>query len=123
MTKYEKSIYNMVAVHHEHLTANRIYERLKEEYPKVVRATVYNNLNKLWEMGSIQKVCIEGMPDRYDSVHKHDHLVCHKCGKLTDVSFEDLTAPIRSHLGEDFLSYDLKVYYLCPKCRTKKEQI
>ena len=117
MTKYEKAILEIITTSHEHLTANQVYERLKERYPNVVPATVYNNLNKLWESGLIRKVSIEGMPDRYDSAQKHDHLVCKRCGKILDVSFEDLTAPLRSQLGEDFLFYDLKVFYLCPECR------
>ena len=117
MTKYEKAIYHIVDTSHEHLTVNQVYERLKDLYPKVVPATVYNNLNKLWESGFIRKVSIEGMPDRYDSAQKHDHLVCKQCGKIMDISFEDLTAPLRSQVGEDFLFYDLKVYYLCPECR------
>lgn len=120
MTKYEQAIYDIVATSHEHLTVNQVYERLKGDYPKVAPATVYNNLNKLWESGFIRKVSVEGMPDRYDSPQKHDHLVCKHCGKIMDISFEDLTAPLRSQLGEDFLYYDLKVYYLCPECRAEK---
>lgn len=117
MTQYEKAIYEIVVSSHEHLTVTQIYERLKKRYPKVVPATVYNNVNKLWETGLIRKVSVEGMPDRYDRVQKHDHLVCRHCGKIVDITFEDLTAPLRSQLGEDFLFYDLKVYYLCPECR------
>lgn len=120
MTQYEKAIYEIVVSSHEHLTVTQIYERLKKRYPKVVPATVYNNVNKLWETGLIRKVSVEGMPDRYDRVQKHDHLVCRHCGKIMDITFEDLTAPLRSQLGEDFLFYDLKVYYLCPECRAAK---
>ena len=105
---------------HEHLTVRQIFERLKMDHPKVVLATVYNNLNKMWESGLVRKVSAEGMPDRYDIPQKHDHLVCKRCGKILDVSFEDLTAPLRSQLGQDFLFYDLKVYYLCPECRERE---
>ena len=122
MTKYEKAIYDIVSMSHAHLTANQVYERLRQTHPKVVLATVYNNLNKLWEAGLVRKISIEGMPDRYDSVQKHDHLVCKHCGKLMDVSFEDLTAPLRKQLGQDFFFYDLKVYYLCPECRAAMER-
>ena len=116
MTKYEKAIYNIVSTSHEHLTANQVFERLKLTYPQVVPATVYNNLSKLLEAGFIRKISLEGLPDRYDSVQKHDHLICQQCKKLMDISFEDLTAPLRKQLGQDFLFYDLKVYYLCPEC-------
>ena len=117
MTKYEKEIYSIVVASHEHLTVNQIYGLLKERYPRVVPATVYNNVNKLWEAGLIRKISVEGMPDRYDWVQKHDHMVCKKCGRISDISFDDLTEALRSQLGEDFMFYDLKVFYLCPECR------
>ena len=122
MTKYEKAIYDIIVRSHDHLTANQVYEKLKETCPGVVPATVYNNLNKLWEAGIIRKVSTEGMPDRYDSVQKHDHVICRNCGKIMDVSFDDLTSALRRQLGEDFLFYDLKVYYLCPECREKADK-
>lgn len=120
MTKYEKEIFDIINRSREHLTVEQIFQRLKESYPNVVLATVYNNLNRLLEAELIRKVSIEGMPDRYDRMKKHDHLVCRQCGKLADITFEDLTASLREQLGENFLYYDLKVYYLCPECR--KEQ-
>ena len=120
MTRYEKAIFDIVRLSHAHLTVNQIFEILRERYPNVVLATVYNNVNKLWETGLIRKVSVEGMPDRYDTVQKHDHLVCKSCGKISDVSFENLTAPLRRQLGEDFLFYDLKVFYLCRECRERE---
>ena len=121
MTKYERAIYDIVRMSREHLTVHQIFERLKTDHPKVVLATVYNNLNKMWESGLVRKVSAEGMPDRYDIPQKHDQLVCKRCGKILDVFFEDLTAPLRSQLGQDFLFYDLKVYYLCPECREREK--
>lgn len=117
MTIYEREIYHIITDSVKHLTVEQIYTEIKNKYPKIVLATVYNNVNRLWEAGLIRKVSVENMPDRYDRVIKHDHLVCQKCGKLADISFEDLTASLRRQLGEDFLSYDLKVFYLCPDCR------
>ena len=121
MTKYERAIYDIVRMSREHLTVHQIFERLKTDHPKVVLATVYNNLNKMWESGLVRKVSAEGMPDRYDIPQKHDHLVCKRCGKILDVFFEDLTAPLRSQLGQDFLFYELKVYYQCPECREREK--
>ena len=117
MTRYAERIWKLISQSRTHMTAEQIFLELKKEEPKVVLATVYNNVNKLWKAGLIRKVSVENMPDRYDRLTRHDHLVCQKCGKLADISFEDLTASLRSQLGEDFLSYDLKVFYLCPDCR------
>lgn len=121
MTTYENEIYHIISGSANHLTAEQIYTEMKNKYPKIVLATVYNNVNRLWKAGLIHKVTVENMPDRYDRAVKHDHLVCQKCGKLTDISFGDLTASLRSQLREDFLSYDLKVFYLCPNCREQEK--
>lgn len=121
MTKYEREIYHIITGSVKHLTVEQIYMEIKNKYPKVVLATVYNNVNKLWKAGLIRKVSVENMPDRYDRLTRHDHLVCQRCGRLADISFEDLTASLRRQLGEDFLSYDLKVFYLCPDCRKQEK--
>ena len=120
MTKYEKQIYEIVNKLTGHMTADQIFSELKKSYPSVSLATVYNNLNKLCEAGLIRRVSTEGSPDRYDRTAKHDHLVCRRCGKLTDICFEDLTASLKKQLGGEFFTYDLKVYYICPECRAEE---
>ena len=117
MTKYEKKIYDIVNASRKHMTADQIYGELQKIYPSVSRATVYNNLNKLCEIGMIRRVSLEDSPDRYDRIEKHDHLICQKCGKLSDICFDDLTQSLKKQFGEDFLFYDLKVFYICPDCR------
>ena len=76
MTAYSSLILDIINSSEEHLTAEQIYLKLKETSSKIVLATVYNNLNTLYENELIQKVVIEGSPDRYDkNIIRHDHLV------------------------------------------------
>ena len=117
MTKYAKKILEIVESSNDHLTAEQIFMQLRETYPTVVLATVYNNLNRLWEENRIRKVSLEGMADRYDRIRRHDHLVCKKCGRLLDVDLGDLTAQLEEKAGISILSYDLKLLYLCEACR------
>ncbi len=119
ITKYEKLIYDLINNLHEHLTVNQIFEELKKDNSKIVLATVYNNLNRLIEAGLIRKISTEGTADRYDRVHKHDHIICKECGKILDINFNDLTESLKTHIGGDFLYYDLRVYYVCQSCRGK----
>ena len=121
MTKYEKDIFAIINTSRDHLTVEQIFQKLREIHPQVVLATVYNNLNRLLEEELIRKVSVEGMPDRYDRMKKHVHLVCRRCGKLSDITLEDLTASLKKQLGDDVLYYDLKVYYVCPACREKEK--
>lgn len=122
MTKYEQEIYRIITMSKDHLTVEQIYIELKNRYPGVVMATVYNNVNKLWKARMIRKISVENMPDRYDKLVKHDHLVCQSCGKLVDFSFDDITASLREQMGEEFISYDLKVFYICPDCRKRERE-
>lgn len=122
MTKYERAIYQIISRSCEHPTADQVFFALKAQYPSVSLATVYNNLNKLWAAGVIRKISLEGSPDRYDRMERHDHLVCSRCGRLTDICFSDLTDSLVRQLGEEFVSYDLKVYHLCPACRQKERE-
>ena len=101
------------------MTAEEIFYALRQTYPTVVLATVYNNLNRLWQEDLIRKVSVEGMPDRYDRIQRHDHLVCKSCGRLLDVDLGDLTAQLEEKAGISILSYDLKLTYLCEECRKK----
>lgn len=122
MTKYAKKIMELINRSKGHMTAEEIFLELKKTEPKVVQATVYNNLNTLYREGLIRRLSIEGSPDRYDKILRHDHLVCKMCGVLSDITFQDMTGELEKQLGEGILSYDLKVYYLCPKCREKVKQ-
>ncbi len=123
MSRYSKKILNLINTSCEHLTAEQIYLEMKKEEPGIVLASVYNNLNRLHEEGLIRKVVIEGSPERYDKMLKHDHLVCSRCGKLTDIHLSDFTSQIEEQSGIKVLSYDLKINYLCPECIRQMENI
>ena len=115
--RYETSIYEIITASHDHMTAEQVFLALKQTHPSVVLATVYNNLNHLYEQGKIRKISVEGHPDRYDKNIRHDHLVCRRCGKLADIQLADLTAELERQTGFSIEGYDLKIQYLCPKCR------
>jgi len=116
MTKNAKYILEIINDSENHLTAEQIFLLLKEKNKKAVIATVYNNLSFLYKEGFIRKVSVEGYPDRYDKMKQHDHLVCRRCGKLEDITLEDLTEKIQKQIGISMLSYDLKINYICDNC-------
>jgi len=122
MTKYGEKILEIIEASRSHLTAEQVFAQLRKTYPQVVLATVYNNLNRLWEEERIRKVSVEGMPDRYDRIARHDHLVCKGCGKLLDVDLEDMTSMLEKQVGIPILAYDLKLVYLCEECRRKSHE-
>ena len=86
---------------------------------KVAMATVYNNLNLLYSQGLIRKITVDNSPDHYDKLIRHDHLICKKCGKISDLFLEYLTAKLEKETGIKFDSYDLKLLYICDECKQK----
>lgn len=122
MKKYGTKILEIVSASRSHMTAEEIFDTLRRTYPAVVLATVYNNLNRLLQEGLIRKVSVEGMPDRYDRIQRHDHLVCKGCGRLLDIDLGDLTTQLEEKAGISILSYDLKLMYLCENCKKKIER-
>lgn len=122
MTKNAEQILAIINASHEHLSAEQIFFRLKETNKGVVLATVYNNLSSLYKQGLIRKISMEGFPDRYDNITRHNHLVCRNCGKLSDILLDDLTEKLQNQLDVQMLSYDLKINYICEDCAKKEKE-
>lgn len=122
MTKNAEAILNIINESTCHPTAEDIYMRMKQEHSKVVLATVYNNLNSLCEAGLARKLVMEGAPDRYDKVKRHDHVMCVECGAIGDFFMDDITRLLEEKLGNKVLSYDLMCRYICPECRKKPDK-
>ena len=119
MTKNGKMIMEIIYESAEHLTAEQIFIQAKEKAPKIVLATVYNNLKRLVDKKLIRRVTLDGSPDRYDKPTRHDHLICDKCGKLSEIHLDDLSNRLERDIGMTIVSYDLNIHYLCEKCRGK----
>ena len=119
MTKNAEAIFKIINESTCHPTAEDIYMKMKQEHGKVVLATVYNNLAALCEAGLIRKIVMEGAPDRYDKIKRHDHLLCIKCGDIADFFMDDITEQLEKKLGDKIISYELMCKYICPKCRKK----
>lgn len=119
MRGYREEILKIIRESGEHLTAEQIFHRVKKRCPQIVLATVYNNVNRLAEQGDIRRISTEGFPDRYDHATRHDHLICKRCGRLSDVTLQDLSEMLERELRQRILSYDLKIQYICPECRER----
>ena len=58
VTKYGTQILEIVSSSHSHMTAEEIFLALRQVYPTVVLATVYNNLNRLLQEDLIRKISV-----------------------------------------------------------------
>jgi Fe2+ or Zn2+ uptake regulation protein len=121
VSKYGDMVLNIVLGSKEHPTAEQIFIEAKHRNPKIVQATVYNNLKTLLTQDKIIRISCPGQPDRYDNTTKHDHMVCTECGELFDIKLDDFTQTIEEQLGFDIESYQLIIRFVCPSCRKAKQ--
>ncbi|RLK63092.1 transcriptional repressor [Atopobacter sp. AH10] len=111
-----------------HPTAAEIYDQLKDRFPSMSLATVYNNLRVLTSEKVIVELRTSGDSSRYDyfeNGEQHYHAVCRSCGKVVDFSYPELTdvelaAARLVHFHET--SHQLEVYGLCDACYQKSHE-
>ncbi|QOV20325.1 transcriptional repressor [Blautia liquoris] len=108
-----------------HATADEIYETIVKEHPRISKATVYRNLQRLCEMGEIRKREFPGGADRYDHIcSDHYHARCVKCGRVFDVDMEymkDIEQSIRDDHGFIFTGHDIIFKGICKDCSNKQQ--
>ena len=64
---------NTVYEMRRHVTANEVYEFIKEAYPSIGKGTVYRNLDILVEEGALRKVEVPNGPNRFDFTLKNHY--------------------------------------------------
>jgi Fe2+ or Zn2+ uptake regulation protein len=86
------------AGHGTHQTANDIYRRARELQPSIGFTTVHRGLARLSAMGEIMKVQLANADAAwYEPVSvAHAHLVCERCGGVSDVGYSTASRTLRS---------------------------
>ena len=75
----------------QHLSADQILERLREESSTVSKATVYNTLNLFEKRGLIKECLVDPERRFYDSsTQPHHHFYNADTGELSDIPMSDI---------------------------------
>ncbi len=117
----------------EHLTAEDIYELVKEDDPEIGMATIYRNVQLLVEMQLVDRINLDDGRERYEigeyyqgeERHHHHHLICRTCGAVIpfkDDLLDDLEKRIEDETGFHVLDHELKFYGQCAKCQEKAKK-
>ena len=118
MLKNRKLIMDILSSSKGHMTAEEIYMKARQIQPSIAVGTVYRNLGLMTDAGEIRRISILNAPDRYDkTVLPHEHIICQKCGELSDISVLNLKEYLEKQTGITILGYDLNLRHICEKCR------
>ncbi|MFM8219887.1 MAG: Fur family transcriptional regulator [Planctomycetaceae bacterium] len=124
LTRERASVVTEVFSCHEHFDSDQLVDRLAvaEEDKRVSRATVYRTMNEMVEAGLLRKVARSQNRDVYEHDYgypRHDHLICSKCGTLTEFENQPLAGlleQVAQQHGFRVTGHRLEVYGLCADC-------
>ena len=111
-----------------HLSAEEVYEILREKDFDFGLATVYRNVELLNELGILAKVDFGDGRARYElsttdpQVHDHHHLICLNCKKVIEFE-EDLLYELEEFISEksrfQIINHEVKFFGYCSECKNK----
>jgi Fur family ferric uptake transcriptional regulator len=106
------------------VTAQEIYDRLRDERKPVGLASIYRTLDQLSSDGFVQKIELGAGTTRYEPVRfdgeHHHHLVCDACGKVeafADDRLERALHRVETDTGYRVAAHDVVLRGECTDCR------
>ena len=127
VTPQRLAILEVLAKSEGHPTANQVLSRVQRRFPMVGKATVYNTIQLLKDLGQVLELEFRDAANRYDGnmPEPHPHLVCTQCGRIDEVmspTLHDTASRVADEVGYELLSHRFDVYGLCPSCKRKVDR-
>lgn len=124
LTTQRRAILDVIIENQEkHLSPEEIYNIVKNNYPEIGIATVYRTLQLLEKLNIIYKLNFDDGFNRYElniSSDNHHHLICMKCGSITEVKLdllERLEKEIEEENGFQIIDHNVKFFGYCMDCQ------
>lgn len=122
LTPQREAVLRVLAESEQHPSVDQIYELARERCRSTSRATVYNTVSVLKQLGEVLELEFGGAGNRYDGrmPHAHAHLVCTACGRIEDFERGEVQAALAAAAaasGYDVTAHRLDFYGACPTCQ------
>ncbi len=127
LTSPLRAIVGVLANSDRALEPVEIFDRAREEYPRLGLVTVYRTLEKLEELGLIQRVHQAQGCHRYlRAMQGHEHLlICSHCGQAVYFSGDDLSClfdRVAQCSGYRIEEHWLQLFGVCQNCQRLAER-
>ncbi len=125
-SRQREIIFDTLRRHAVHPTAERLYNIIKGEQPdsNIGIATVYRNLRRMANSGSIKKISGLEEAEHFDhNTHTHYHFLCKKCNKVFDIDAKvapEIIENTQKETGFIIDSYDVVFHGICKDCQTEE---
>lgn len=124
MTPQRLELVRIIAASEGHPSASQIFETIKNQFPTMSQATVYNTLALLKDMNQILEIDLHG-DSHYDGnrPEPHPHIICTECNQIVDGDFDldvEMIKRLEETSGFQITRSQLAFYGLCPNCRSER---
>jgi Fur family transcriptional regulator, ferric uptake regulator len=122
MTEPRRAVAALIAEHDGHFTAADLVAHARARRMPIGRATVFRALEVLADLDAIERIDLPTGEHAYvvcEPLHHH-HVVCSRCGHVTDIADEGLRAVVNEvarRTGYRVEDHRLELFGLCPACQ------
>ncbi len=101
-----------------HPSVADIHGALRQQFPTMSLATVYNTMETLKQQGSVVELSIDSGKKRFDpNTEPHHHLICVRCKTIVDIFVEfPLQLSDRETGGFEIIGNRVDFYGICREC-------
>jgi len=119
-TQQRIEIFYQLAASHDHPSAETIYNSLQKKLPTISLDTVYRTLATFEKHGLITRIQTPESLARFEvETDTHHHIVCTKCGRITDFKwslFDDSQIPQDISNWGSINKKNVLLQGICNKC-------
>lgn len=123
LTRQRQQVVKAFLDQKDHLSAEELYLKVKEVAPEIGYTTVYRTLKLLFEADLAHARNFRDGFSRFEPAHlveHHDHLICRKCGNITEfvnVHIEEIQGKVAREHGFKITDHTLDIYGVCRDCQ------
>lgn len=126
LTPQRLAVVKILAASEDHLSADKIFERVKPDFPSTSLATIYKTVTLLKKIGELMEIGFVDDSNRYDGMrpYPHPHLICMKCKTMLDPdipTLSELPKELAQKTGYQIVNHRLDFFGICPQCQRKEQ--
>lgn len=127
LTSQRRAICEYLANTDRHPSAYQVFEALATTHPDISRATVYNTLNTLQELGAIVELSFGSDHTHYETnPEPHVNLICLRCHRIVDYhgdpGIDALAQRVLAETGFQTIAAKIDLIGFCDECRSQRLQ-
>lgn len=100
-------------------TAEELYEKIKENNPKISLATIYRFVKEKENKQEIYSYVCDRKKVFSKNKKSHCHFICEETGKIIHFEIDSIDF-LKNKIPGKITSFQLEVKGICDKCSTKK---